>query len=134
MRKLRPKPKISGMGFTHVTARIEPLNANGKHKPYEALFLVDTGALDCLAPADELRAAGIKPVRKRVYELANGDSVEYEVGEARVRFMGDDVLVRVIFGPEGVEPILGVLALEAAGIVVDPTTNQLKRLHALPLK
>jgi len=30
---------------------------------------------------------------------------------------------RVIFGPESVEPILGVTALESVGMVVDPTNR-----------
>jgi len=40
----------------------------------------------------------------------------------------------VIFAPEGAEPILGVVALENVGIVVDPVSQRLKRLHASPLK
>jgi hypothetical protein len=38
------------------------------------------------------------------------------------------------FGSDNVEPILGVTALESAGITVDPTSQQLKRLPAIPLK
>jgi hypothetical protein len=30
-------------------------------KKYEADFLVDTGATDCMAPASKLRKAGIRP-------------------------------------------------------------------------
>lgn len=41
---------------------------------------------------------------------------------------------RVIFGPDDVEPILGVTALESAGITVDPTSQTLRRLPAIPLK
>ena len=41
---------------------------------------------------------------------------------------------RVIFGPEGVEPILGVTALESVGVTLDPATHTLKRLPAVPLK
>ena len=41
---------------------------------------------------------------------------------------------RVIFGPDDVEPILGVTALESAGITVDPTNQTLRRLPAIPLK
>jgi hypothetical protein len=43
-------------------------------------------------------------------------------------------VVQVIFGPPDTEPILGVVALENVSIVVDPATQQLKRLHASPLK
>lgn len=35
---------------------------------------------------------------------------------------------------EKAEPILGVTALENAGIIVDPRTQELKQLAAIPLK
>jgi predicted aspartyl protease len=95
--------------------------------------LVDTGAIDCLAPRDALLASGVTPERKAVYELANGD-VEYEYGFARISFLGEETVAQVIFGPEGAEPILGVVALENAGVVVDPVSKTLKRQHARPLK
>jgi clan AA aspartic protease len=120
------------MGTTHVTVRLRSLT--GRCRPYEAEFLVDTGAVDCLAPRDRLRAAGIKPERKGVYELANGQPVEYECGFARVSFLGEETVAQVIFGPPGTEPILGVVALENIGVVVDPVSKTLRRLHAKPLK
>ena len=122
------------MGLTHITVRMRSLSRKGK--PYEAEFLVDTGAVDCMAPANRLRAAGIKPEGKAIYELAkeNGDPVEYEYGFARIAFFGTETVAQVIFGPTDVEPILGVVALENAGITVDPVTKTLKRLPAKPLK
>ena len=36
------------MGVTHVTTRVRRLA--GKGRAYEAEFLVDTGAIDCMAP------------------------------------------------------------------------------------
>jgi clan AA aspartic protease len=120
------------MGLTHVTTTIWNLAKQGQ--PYEAEFLVDTGAIDCMAPRDALEAAGIKVERKNVYEVANGEPAEYEVGFARIAFMGEETVAQVIFGPPEIEPILGVVALGNIGIVVDPVTNTLKRLPALPLK
>ena len=120
------------MGITHVTALIWNLAKQGS--PYEAEFLVDTGAIDCLAPRDALLAAGVTPERKAVYELANGEPVEFEVGFARIAFLGDETVAQVIFGPPDAEPILGVVALENTGLVVDPVTQTIKRLHAKPLK
>ncbi|MEO0532021.1 MAG: aspartyl protease family protein [Planctomycetota bacterium] len=120
------------MGITHVTTTIRSLSTEGT--PYEADFLVDTGALDCHAPTSSLEAAGVSPETKRTYELADGQLVEYEVGFARLSLLGQETVVQVIFGPEKAEPILGVLALEALGIVVDPVSQSLKRLSALPLK
>ena len=97
-------------------------------------FLVDTGATDSLAPAAELRKAGIAPVGKTAFELANGRLEEYEFGLAEISFMGEVTAGRVIFGPENVEPLLGVTALESVGITIDPATRTLKRLPAISLK
>jgi clan AA aspartic protease len=106
----------------------------GKRPAYQADFLVDTGAIDCMAPSSRLKAAGIKPEGKAVYEMADGRPVEMEYGFARVSFIGAETVAQVIFGPEGVEPILGVVALENTGIVVDPRSRTLRRLPAKPMK
>jgi predicted aspartyl protease len=68
------------------------------------------------------------------YELANGTTVEYDFGLAVIEFMGEITAGRVIFGPDNAEPLLGVTALESVGIMVDPASQKLKRLPAVPLK
>ncbi len=120
------------MGIIHVTTSLRPLAKS--RKKYEADFLVDTGATDSLAPASKLKKAGIQPIGKMTYELASGETVEYPFGLAVIEFMGEITSGRVIFGPEDAEPLLGVTALESVGILVDPTTQRLKRLPAIPLK
>src|SRR5688572_28075607 len=120
------------MGAIHVTVSIRA--AAKSRKKYEADFLVDTGATDSMAPAKALRKAGIEPVGKMTYELANGSIVEYPFAVAFIEFMGEITGGRVIFGPDNAEPLLGVTALESVGIVVDPTNQKLKRLPAVPLK
>jgi clan AA aspartic protease len=120
------------LGIPHVTVSVSDLARQGT--PYEAEFLVDTGAIDCLVPRDRLLDTGVKPERRKVHELANGESVEYDIGFARVAFMGEETVTQVIFGPARAEPILGVLALEGVGITVDPVHQTLKRLPASPLK
>ena len=95
------------MGLTYVSVS---LNAAGHRKKYEADFLVDTGAMDTLAPAAELRKAGIKPIGKMSYELADGSLASYEFGLTEISFMGEITAGRVIFGPNNVEPLMGVTA------------------------
>lgn len=120
------------MGLTYVSVSLKiPGTANGG---YEAVFLVDTGATDSMAPASQLAAAGIHPVGRTTYELADGSLHEYPFALAQIEFMGEITAGRVICGPDDVEPILGVTALESVGITVDPTTRTLKRLPAIPLK
>ena len=120
------------MGLMHVTVTLRvPGTRQGG---FEELFLVDSGAIDSMAPASGLAAAGIEPVGAASYELADGSIHEYRYGLAQIEFMGELTAGRVIFGPEGIEPILGVTALESVGIMLDPTTKTLKRLPAVPLK
>ena len=55
------------MGLTHVTVALKGFDAsNGS---YEAGFLVDTGAKDCLASASELKKIGVREVGRTAYEL-----------------------------------------------------------------
>ena len=120
------------MGLTHVSVALKDLGSS--RASYEADFLVDTGATDCMAPAGKLREIEVQPVGTMVYELADGTKHEYSFGLVEIRFMGEITAGRVIFGPDNVEPLLGVTALESAGITVDPANNTLKRLPAIPLK
>ena len=120
------------MGLTHVTTVVRDLAKAGK--PYEAEFLVDTGAIDCLVPAEALHETGVTVEGNDVYELANGDVVEYPFGFARVELMGDETVTRVIFGPENCEPLIGVVALESMGIGIDPVSRSPRRMAAKPLK
>ena len=120
------------MGLIHVTVRIKKdIDAI---KGFEEEFLVDTGASDCLVPADRLKEAGIQAIGKTVYELADGEIRELQFGLAIIEFMGEITAGRVIFGPMDTEPILGVTALESVGILIDPVNKTLKRMPAIPLK
>lgn len=120
------------MGLTKITATITNLE---KNKPgYEALFLVDTGAIDCLAPSDKLTEAGIVPEGNEIYELADGSKVEYKYGFARISFFGHETVVQVIFASNDVEPILGVVALENTKVMVDPVSRNLKAIPTKHLK
>jgi len=120
------------VGTTHVTVTVANLSKD--QPPFQAEFLVDIGAIDCLAPASVLKAAGIEIEGREVYELANGSVVEYPYGFARVSFMGSETVTQIIFGPEECEPILGTVALENTGIGVDPVSRTLRRMAAKPLK
>ncbi len=131
--KLASPTTISlNLEVTHVTTTIRDLAKQGT--PFEAEFLVDTGAIDCMAPRDSLLASGVTPEGRAIYELADGQPVEYEYGFARISFLGFETVAQIILGPANAEPILGVVALENTGVMVDPVTKTLKRVHAKPLK
>ena len=120
------------MGATHVTVAIR--NPADPNRVWEGLFLVDTGATDCLVPRQHLESIGLVPEGQRVYELADGSELRMDITVARVEFMGEFVGATIMFGETDAEPLLGVTALESVGIEVDPRNQALKRLPAVRLK
>ena len=120
------------MGVTYVTVIVR--NPAQPDQTWEGLFLVDTGAVDCLVPAKHLAEIGLAPKAKRTHELADGTEKKMDIATAEIEFMGDLVGTTVIFSADDAEPILGVTALESVGIEVAPRTQQLKRLPAARLK
>ena len=119
-----------GAIYTNVIIR----NPADPDKSWEGLFLVDTGATESLVPAPRLEAIGLKPKVQRLYELADGNQVEMGITVGEIEFMGEIVGATIVFGDADVEPLLGVTALESAGIEIDPRNQQLKKLPAVRLK
>ena len=126
------RARISSRGITQVTAAVR--NPARPQRFWEGLFLVDTGAVDCMVPGKHLRALGLKKRGQRLYELADGSEITFDVTIAEIEFMGERVGATVIYGPDDAEPILGVTALESVGIDVDPRSQRLKRSPAVRLK
>ncbi len=120
------------MGAIHVTVTIR--NLADPERAWEGLFLVDTGATDSLVPRPHLEAIGLQPRGERIYELADGSELRLDITVAEIEFMGEIVGGTIIYGEPGVEPLLGVTALESVGIEIDPLNQRLKRLPAVRLK
>ncbi|MCY4583910.1 MAG: clan AA aspartic protease [Chloroflexi bacterium] len=120
------------MGITQVPTTVR--NPADPEKAWEGLFLVDTGAIDCLAPRPQLEAIGLMPKGERLYNLADGSEVRMEVTVAEIEVMGEIVGATIVFGEANAEPLLGVTALESAGIEVDPHNQTLRRLPSTRLR
>ena len=120
------------MGAVQVNVTIR--NPAEPARTWEGLFLVDTGATDCLVPRPHLEAIGLEPKGYRTYELADGSEIRLDTTTADIEFMGEVTAGRIIFGEPGTEPLLGVTALESAGVEVDPTNQRLKKLPSIRLK
>lgn len=95
--------------------------------------LVDTGATYTVLPASTLRGLGVKPDDSMEFEFGDQRLTTYEVGEARVTFRGYSRVTTVVFGPENVLPLLGVVVLEQMGLMVDPVGQQLVSRRVLRL-
>ena len=120
------------MGLIYVDVTIR--NPADPTRSWVGPFLVDTGAIDSLVPRPRLEAIGLEPKGQRVYETADGRKITMDVTTSDIEVMGEITAGLIIFGDADVEPLLGVTALESAGIEVDPQNQQLKKLPFVKLK
>ena len=120
------------VGATFITVAIR--NPSEPDRVWEGEFLIDTGAVDTLVPRQHLESIGLVPEGKRTYGLADGTELRFDVAVARLEFMDEVIGGTVIFGGETVEPLLGVTALESAGIEEDPHNESLNKLPAIRMR
>lgn len=79
---MRPAGEVRmGLTYAPVVLRAPGTETEG----YAARFLVETGAMDSMAPASALAAAGIRPLGRSTYELADGSVHEMTFGVALSR-------------------------------------------------
>ena len=120
------------MGAIYVNVIIR--NPADTKREWQGEFLVDTGATDCVVSKRQLEEIGLVPKDQRTYVLADGSEYHADVTVAEVELMGGIVGATVIMADADVEPLLGVTALESAGIEIDPRNETLRRLPAVRLK
>ena len=114
------------MGLTFIQAEIANPARPEERESLE--FLVDSGAVYSLVPRSALERLGIRPVSRRTFTLANGDSVERELGNALFFFDGQEAASPIIFGEEGDSVLMGTVTLESMGYVLDPFRRELRPL------
>lgn len=110
------------MGTFHVEIEVgDPLG-----QTYEVVeALVDSGATYATLPASQLRRLGVDVVSAGTFVLADGRRVEKEMGQTTVRLNGEQFIVPVVFGDEGIQPILGAVTLEIFRLGIDPVRMRL---------
>jgi len=91
-------------------------------------FVVDSGAVYSVVNRDILKDLRIRPHRKRVFFLANGDKIERDVGDAYFEYRGVGGAAPVIFGEPGDSNLIGATTLEALELVLDPFQRELRPL------
>lgn len=112
------------MGVTYVQATISnPRRPDGGAIDLE--FLVDTGAIYSVVPASVLEDLGAPRLKRQRFTLADGTHQVWDVGEVFFELGSDVGTSQVVFGPEGVTPLLGAFTLESLGLMVNPVTREL---------
>ena len=87
-----------------------------------------------IAPADKLKRIGIEPLGRKEFQLLNGQIEEYEYAFAEMEFLDEIIVTRILFVPDDSEYLLGVMALQSAGFIVDREQQTVRKLPVLPLK
>jgi len=112
------------------TTRIEIGDPNGQRwESVEAL--VDSGATFTMVPRSLLEQLGVRARDKIPFELADGRSVELDVGETSVRIGIRVRTTLVVFTDNGLQPLLGAYTLEAFLLAIDPVNQRLVPVSAL---
>ena len=75
--------------------------------------LLDTGATYTVLPESLLRRLGVEPFRRDQFQLADGRVADRDVGQTWVRFDGRSAISMVVFGGQGIDPLLGAHAWRA---------------------
>lgn len=110
------------MGETYVT--IEVGHMRGER--FETVeVMVDTGSTFSQIPGELLRRLGVLVQRVIESELADGSIENVQVGEALIRLESQQITTPVMFADAGEPNLLGVVALGAALLAVDPVKRRL---------
>ena len=95
-------------------------------KAIEVECLVGTGATLTTLPGRVLAQAKITPTGKVKLHLADGREIIRDYGQAKLMLNGETIILdRVVFGQANDPALLGLTALETAGLVVDPIARKL---------
>jgi predicted aspartyl protease len=87
--------------------------------------LVDTGSELSWLPTEVLANTGIQPRRKRLFRMADGRTMDCDVGFCILESEGFVTNDEVVFAQPGDMHLLGVRTLEGFGVTVDPLSHRL---------
>jgi aspartyl protease family protein len=116
-----PSRRLMRLGETRVTVRLQ-----GPAGETELEMLVDTGATITTVPEAVARLLGIQVDEVVDVKLADGTVRQFGMGEAKLELRGLKKTVGLLIVPGGVEPLLGLTALELLRLKVNPVTRELE--------
>jgi len=120
------------MGTFSVEGVVSKVSRPGS--PIRVSLVADTGATYTTLPASIMRKLGVDRIRTEKLQLADGSIVERPLGEVAIDLGGGHSVsaTPALFGDEGVF-LLGVVTLEALGLMVDPLSKTLIKKEGLLL-
>ncbi len=121
--------RLAGLG--EVRAKVRLRAWPGGERCEEVELTVDTGSTYSWIPGPVLQRLGVRPVRRARFRTIEGRVIERWVGHALMEYGGEEAPTVVVFAEEGDACVLGLHALEALGLEVDPMTGELRKSEAL---
>lgn len=86
---------------------------------------VDIGSTYTWLSGSLLRRLGVHPTGQRDFILANGTRTTQDIAQVRLQINGEPFYTYCVFGDEEASPLLGAVALEEAGLAIDPVNRRL---------
>lgn len=111
------------MGMVSVVLKL--INPSDKKNIFEGEFLVDSGAQYTVIPKNIWESLSLKPDRNQKFSLADGTVIERKIGSAFVEYQGIRSVTPVVLGEKHDSQLLGVITLEALGLVLNPFERKL---------
>ena len=96
--------------------------------------LVNTRARLTTLPGSVLRELGVVADRQLTFILADGRRIQRDVGRTWLRIDGQSVMTLVVFGDEGIEPLLGAYSLQGLMLAVDTPNERLVSTDGLLMR
>mgnify|MGYP006294151385 CR=1 FL=1 len=117
------------MGLTTVKAKV------GKgESAREVDFLVDSGASYTVLPEKVWKKLNLEPIDRMSFALADGSVIERPISEVWFEYGGKGRTVQVVLGERGDTALLGVMTLEALGLMINPFTRELYPMRMMLAK
>jgi clan AA aspartic protease len=111
------------MGLTYIPAKVS--RPDGRGRPVNVRFLVDTGAIYTVLPENIWRTLKLKPQRAVEFTLADGTTMTRQVSECRFTLEGQSATSPVVLGEAADAPLLGAVTLETLGFMINPLSREL---------
>ena len=115
---------MTDMGTFRTTILVESPEQRGDTRTVEDA-LVDTGSEYTWVPRDVLESLGIGPERTQRFIVADGRTLERQIGFAIVHAGGTNAPDLVVFAEQGDMILLGARSLEGLNLRVDALRKQL---------
>jgi predicted aspartyl protease len=115
------------MGVTYIEGIVTaPNGASAKER-----FLVDSGATYALLPEGVWRKLNLQPKRRVAFTLADGAQIDRGISACHIALPQGDGHTPVILGETGDEALLGVVALEILGLVLNTFSRTLQPMRMM---